>query len=191
MTAFLRSASILCLLGACAPLAETPPAPANAALDPVAQVALDLAAAEELYHRGNMPALAQLVQRLRQQGVHPIDEADASHLETWEAAAGIPQAPPFRGRALGPGYNRGTLSPGQNAVLSQIFLSGQKTAISLGERPPAKISLRLYDSKDALVCEHAPARGKVCRFTPVFTQRYRIEIRNGGKRDAVYYLAMD
>ena len=191
MTAFLRTASVLCLLGACAPVAETPPPSTNAALDPVAQVALDLAAADEFYQRGEMPALASLVQRLRQQGVHPIDENDVSYLETWEAAAGIAQAPPFRGRVLGPGYNRGTLSPGQNAVLSQTFLSGQKTAISLGERPPAKISLRLYDSKDTLVCEHAPARGKGCRFTPVFTQRYRIEIRNGGKRDAVYYLAMD
>ena len=191
MTAFLRTGCILCLVVACAPMAEAPPVSLNPAPDPVAQVALDLAAAEEFYERGEMPALTPLVQRLRKQGVHPLDEGDGGRLEAWEAATGTPDGTPMRGRVLGPGYSRGTLSPGQNSVLLQTFLSGQKTAISVGERQPGKIHLRLYDAKDKLLREHAPARGKVCRFTPVFTQRYRIEIRNGGKRDAVYYLTID
>ena len=92
---------------------------------------------------------------------------------------------------LGPGYSRGRLGPGENAVLQQTFFSGQKTALSVGERETANLRLRLYDADSRLVCEHVPAHGRVCRFTPIFTQRYKIEIRNEGKRDAVYYLAVE
>ncbi len=196
MTAILRIGWMVCLLAACAPVADrrtthTAPPASSPAQDRAASVAADLAAADLAYERGDTAALGPLLERLRAQGAHPIDASDGDPIAQWEAASGLAPTQPYRGRVLGPGFQRGRLSPGENAVMTQAFLSGQKTTISVGERNPATLRLRVYDSKSVVVCEHAPAHGKVCRFTPVFTQRYRIEIRNGGKRDAVYYLAVE
>ena len=195
MTAVLRTACVAALLGACTPVANAPLArssspAASVAQDRSALVATDLAAADLAFEQGDTAALAPLLTRLRAQGAHPLDASDGDPVAQWEAATGTDE-PPFRGRVLGPGYSRGRLAPGANAVLQQTFFSGQKTALSIGERNPATLRLRVFDSKSRLVCEHAPAHGKVCRFTPIFTQRYKIEIRNGGQRDAVYYLAVE
>ena len=189
MTAVLRTACVAALLSACTPVANAPLArssspAASVAQDRSALVATDLAAADLAFEQGDTAALAPLLTRLRAQGAHPLDASDGDPVAQWEAATGTDE-PPFRGRVLGPGYSRGRLAPGANAVLQQTFFSGQKTALSIGERN------RVFDSKSRLVCEHAPAHGKVCRFTPIFTQRYKIEIRNGGQRDAVYYLAVE
>ena len=190
MTAVLRTACTMALLTACAPVVDSPPLQAALAQDRAARVATDLAAADLAFEEGDTAALGPLLTRLRAQGAHPLDASDGDPIAQWEAASDN-NGTPFRGRVLGPGYSRGRLAPGANAVLQQTFFSGQNTALSVGERKPAKLRLRVFDSKSQLVCEHVPAHGKVCRFTPVFTQRYKIEIRNGGQRDAVYYLAVE
>ena len=195
MMALIRIACMLGLLAACAPVVDAPPAQSASrgslsTQDRAARVAVDLAAADLAFEQGDTATLAPLLTRLRAQGAHPLDSSNGDPIAQWEAASGD-TGPPFRGRVLGPGYSRGRLAPGANAVLQQTFFSGQQTALSVGERNPAKLRLRVFDAKSRMVCEHAPAHGKVCRFTPVFTQRYKIEIRNGSRRDAVYYLAIE
>ena len=103
----------------------------------------------------------------------------------------MPDAPPLRGRALGPGYVRGMLDVGATASLDQLFLSGQATTIAASSTPRQAMRLRLFDAAGKLICDQSPADARDCRFTPVFTQRYRIELRNGGPQSAHYYLVVD
>ncbi|HMN53808.1 MAG TPA: hypothetical protein PKC32_06405, partial [Sphingopyxis sp.] len=100
-------------------------------------------------------------------------------------------APPVRGRALGPGYVRGTLAPGAAGRMDQLFLSGQAATVAANSRPQKHLRLKIFDGAGQLVCDRSPAHVRDCRFTPVFTQRYRIEIANGGAATAHYYLVVD
>ena len=98
---------------------------------------------------------------------------------------------PVRGRALGPGYVRGTLAPGAARRMDQLFLSGQAATVAADSRPQKHLRLKIFDGAGKLVCDRSPAHVRDCRFTPVFTQRYRIEIANGGAATAHYYLVVD
>lgn len=161
-------------------------APGSSAL----RVAADLAAAEQAAAQGDTNALAATVARLRNRGAHPLDPAAEASLARWSADAGADPAP-LRGRALGPGFRRGTLAPGESRVLEQLFLSGKSAEIALEGGTRARLRLTLRDAKTRLVCSHDPAAARSCQFTPTFTQRYAIEIANGGQSDATYFLVFD
>lgn len=174
----------------------TPPASADIRsadsepLDPLAKLAVDLVEADAAYALGDSDRLAQLVSQIRNRGANPLDKSAPDLVALWQESAES-GAPPMRGRALGPGYLRGSLGQGSTVSLHQLLLAGEPTSIAIGSRQPGDLRLRIYDGKDKLVCERDPAHARTCRFTPVFTQRFRIELSNRGPSDAVYYLTMD
>lgn len=154
-------------------------------------VAADLAAADAAHGNGDKRVLASTLLRLGQRGARPLDDAVADDpVPAWRAAV-ADKLPPLRGRALGPGYVRGTLAPGNETSLNQLFLSGQAATIAADSQPQSELRLRIYDGDGKLVCDRTPAHARDCRFTPVFTQRYRIELSNGGARRVNYYLVLD
>ena len=169
------------------PHAAVPPSGASRA----SGVAADLAAADAAHGNGDKPLLASTLLRLGQRGARPLDAAVADDpVPAWRAAV-ADKLPPLRGRALGPGYVRGTLAPGNETSLNQLFLSGQAATIAADSQPQSELRLRIYDGDGKLVCDRTPAHARDCRFTPVFTQRYRIELSNGGARRVNYYLVLD
>lgn len=163
-----------------------PDAPVSSAL----RVAADLAAAEHAEAAGDTAALAAAVSRLRNRGARALDPAAEASLSRWSAVTGSGLAP-LRGRALGPGFRRDTLAPGESRVLEQLFFAGKPAEISLGGSSDSRLRLTLRDAKTRAVCQHDPASGRSCRFTPLFSQRYGIEIANGGQSDATYFLVFD
>lgn len=194
----MRILSLLALatwLGGCA-AALPPPLPTDAVTPPRAassqalRVAADLAAAAQAEADGDGSALTAAVTRLRNRGIEPQGpEAEASFAR-WSAAAGADPAP-LRGRALGPGFQRGTLAPGEERGLEQLFFAGQPAEIALSGDVGARLRLTLLDAKNRVACEHDPGMGRSCRFTPLFSQRYRIEIANKGQRRASYFVVFD
>ena len=193
----MRAAAMLVLaswLAGCVGTPEpTAPPPAfapEAPTSPALRVAADLAAAEQAENAGDTAALAAAVTRLRNRGAHALDPYAEEILARWSAAAGVDPAP-LRGRALGPGFRRGTLAPGESRALEQLFLAGKPAEISLESGATLGLRLTLRDAKTRVVCEHDPASGRSCRFTPIFSQRYGIEVANGGQTDATYFLVFD
>lgn len=190
LTAF----GMLLWLSGCAPT-PLPDVPVTSALpqapaSPALRVAADLAAAEHAEATGDTAALAAAVTRLRNRGARALDPATEASLSRWSAVTGA-GLPPLRGRALGPGFRRGTLAPGESRVLEQLFFAGKPAEISLGGSSNSRLRLTLRDAKTRAVCQHDPASGRSCRFTPLFSQRYGIEIANGGQSDATYFLVFD
>ncbi|WP_158094315.1 hypothetical protein [Erythrobacter donghaensis] len=193
----MRALSMLALaVGLCGCAGASPPPPTDAAAPPPAatsqalRVAADLAAAAQAEVDADAPALTAAVTRLRNRGVQPQGpEAEAS-LAQWSAAAGVDPAP-LRGRALGPGFQRGTLAPGEERGIEQLFFAGKPAEIALSGDTGSRLRLTLLDAKNRVVCEHDPGLGRSCRFTPLFSQRYAIEIANGGQKRATYFLVID
>lgn len=179
-------------LSGCTAHGLEPPAArtAAAAESRASQLAADLAAADTAFEAQNRPALVAALTRITRRSARPLDPGAPDPVPLWRAA--VPgDVPPLRGRALGPGYVRGTLAPGAATQLEQLFLSGQAATVAANSRPRDELRLRLYDAAGKLVCERAPASARDCRFTPVFTQRYRIELNNAGAAAARYYLVVD
>ncbi len=193
----MRAAAMLVLalwLGGCGgarpPLVADVATRPDTATSPALRVAADLAAAAQAEADRDGPALIAAVTRLRNRGVQPLDVAAEASLARWSAVTGA-AANPLRGRALGPGFRRDTLAPGESRVLEQVFLAGKPAEISLGGSRNSSLRLTLRDAKTRAVCEHDPASGRSCRFTPLFSQRYGIEIANGGQSDETYFLVFD
>lgn len=193
----MRAASMFLLalwLGGCAgaprPLVADVAAPHTTATSPALRVAADLAQAAQAEADGDGPALIAAVTRLRNRGVQPLDSAAEASLAQWSAATGA-AANPLRGRALGPGFQRGTLAPGESRALEQLFLAGKPAEIALAGEARGRLRMTLRDAKTRVVCDHDPATGRSCRFTPIFSQRYGIEIVNEGQTDATYFIVFD
>ena len=183
------AAMALMLLSACA-APRAVEGNGEAIASPASRLARDMLAADAAFETGDRVALADAVQRIERQAPRPIDGAAPDPVRRWRAA--LPDvAPPMRGRALGPGYVRGTLAPGAARRMDQLFLSGQATTVAANSRPQKDLRLKIFDGAGKLVCDRSPAHARDCRFTPVFTQRYRIEVVNGGAATAHYYLVVD
>ncbi len=179
--------------GFSATAAATPTiASANAGptLSPSEQLADDLVQADAAYAAGNDAALAVLLRRIEMRGAKPASSAEPDAVALWRARA-PDTLPPMRGRALGPAFSRGVLSPGKMMATEQLFLSGKSVTVTVGVAEPEKVRLRVTNAASRRVCEQEPAHARDCKFTPVFTQRYRIELLNKGVADARYYLVVD
>lgn len=174
------------LLAACA--ASEPPRTA-AAEEPAAMaetVAALLAGAEADVGAGRTSALARRLARLEALGARPADEAGEDPVAGWRTAIGS-ETVPFRGRALGPAYRRGTLAADSELELTQTFLSGRKAVIAVSSPAGIAPALRVVSASGTTVCESA-AR---CRWTPVFTERYAITLRNTSRQARAYYLVVE
>lgn len=184
------AAAAAAALAACAGPGARPSVSADAASSPASRLAADLAAADAAFAAGEMRRLAAMLPGIERADPRLLDGAADDPVAAWRAA--VPDAPPpLRGRALGPGYVRGTLDAGATTSIDQLFLSGQATTIAASSTPRQAMRLRLFDAAGKLVCDQTPAYARDCRFTPIFTQRYRIELRNDGGQSARYYLVVD
>lgn len=149
-----------------------------------------LAEAETAHEQGQDEALVQLVNSLRASGVSPRDENPVDLLETWSRSAGV-EASPFRGRLLGPAYVRGELAPGEVWRSAQTFKSGVPSTLAVSHRGAGPVRIKVRDQSERPVCRPDASREPACRFTPLYTQRYEIELVNEGAGRAVYFLVFD
>lgn len=157
------------------------------------QVALALAQAQDAQGQGHREGLARAVAVIDRSGARPLPGwTGPDPVPGWRAQAGTSAAamPPMRGSPLGPGYRSGQVPGGRSDSFEQLFLSGRKASVALSAPGGAPLSLRVLDAGHNPVCASGDA-GRACRWVPLFTQRYLIEVRNGGSRAADYFLVVD
>ena len=173
------------LLAACA-TPQPNVVPATALPQTTAQsVAEALAEADRAAAAGDERALGTSLARLDGLGAR-ADEGEPDVLAAWQVRLGrTPQ--PYRGRALGPAYRRGSLPADGEVRLSQTFLSGQRASIAVSSPGRPVPGLSVTSASGRAVCESAAH----CRWTPVFTERYEIVLRNPARRASDYYLVVE
>ncbi|QIQ87024.1 hypothetical protein [Erythrobacter sp.] len=172
-----------------ADVAPPPGSPTAASESRAARLARTLLAAERAEAADDGPALAEAAERLARIAPEAASEADEARLARWLEA--LPEdAPPMRGRALGPAYRSGTLDPGASATLEQTFLGGRAAQIVLRVAKGPDLRLTVRDQADRQVCD-GRADPVECRWTPLYTQRHRIEIANDGPRVSKFYIVFD
>lgn len=181
-------AGLALIAAACAPqpMAQASDAPAPRA----AVVAGALAEAEAAFESGETERLEQLVSSLQASGTSPREEAQTDMVAQWSRTAGIALVP-YRGRLLGPAYVRGELAPGESWRSAQTFKSGVPSTLAVSHKGAGPVRMTVSDQSERLVCAPERAREPACRFTPLYTQRYEIELVNQGPGRAVYYLVFD
>lgn len=154
------------------------------------RVASALAMAEAAYDANQWADLSNLVTALRAAGVKTREASQADQVAMWRKAAGT-DTPPYRGRLLGPAYVRGELAPGQSWRSAQTFKSGEVSTLAVSHKGLGPVRMKVRDAKAREVCAPRKMNEPPCRFTPLFTQRYDIELTNEGNKRAVYYLVFD
>lgn len=168
-----------------APLADRPAPSARAA-----RLARDLADAEMAHDLGEKARLGELVGALYASGIGPRSEEQADVLAQWAAFSGG-EAAAYRGRLLGPAYVRGELAPGQRWKSAQTFKSGEPSTLAVSHKGSGPVSISVSDQRSRSVCAVGREATPACRFTPLYTQRYSIELVNEGPERAVYFLVFD
>jgi len=154
------------------------------------KVAEKLAQAELAYDTGDKGRLTSLLAALNAIGVKPFGAAQGDTLAMWQSASGV-EPEPFRGRLLGPAYVRGELAPGEVWRSAQTFKSGEASTLSVSHKGSGPVRMTVSDGKARAVCTPRRMKEPACQFTPMFTQRYDIELTNEGTEDAVYFLVFD
>lgn len=148
-------------------------------------------AAEQAGNSGDRAALADALRVIDRSGAHPMEGwTGTDPVPAWRALAPAPAGAALRGSPLGPGYRSGQIGAGQSDRFQQVFLSGRKASIALSTVGGEPLSLRVIDAAHKPVCI-ADAQRRACRWVPIFTQRYMIEVRNGGRNQADYFLVVD
>lgn len=172
--------------------ASVPAGSAEAAseLSVAVRLANALADAADAAGRGDTKSLAKAVQLIDGSGSHPLEASPSDPLPAWRAAARGDATPPYRGRPLGPGYRSGKLGVGGRESFSQLFLSGSAATIALSAPTGDKLALRVLDPQSKPICTDESGRGGLCKWVPLFTQRYTIEVMNRGAGDARYFLVV-
>ncbi|WP_159981143.1 MULTISPECIES: hypothetical protein [unclassified Novosphingobium] len=154
------------------------------------RVALALATAQTAQSHADREGLAQALGVIERSGARPLSDWNGEDpVPAWRTLA-APMPSPLRGSALGPGYRAGKAQPGRSDSFEQVFLSGKKASIALSTPSDTPLTLQVLDAERRAVCSTADAR-RACRWVPVFTQRYVIEVRNGGNRVAEYFLVVE
>lgn len=154
------------------------------------RVAVALSMAQEAQGRSDRDGLARALGVIARSGARPLDDWKGQDpVPAWRAL--VPEeASPLRGSPLGPGYRTGKALPGRSDSFEQVFLSGKKASIALSTPGDTPLVLQVLDADRRPVCTTADAR-RACRWIPLFTQRYVIEVRNGGNRIADYFLVVE
>lgn len=187
MTRLTSLAPLLALLSVACTAADGPNAlQASSSPSRAESVAALLADAEADSVAGETGMLARRLARLEALGAHPAPDGGEDPVPAWRTAAGNDSIP-FRGRALGPAYRRGTLAADGELQLTQTFLSGKKAVIAVSSPGGAGPALRVVSASGETICESAAS----CRWTPVFTERYAIILRNTSRKARAYYLVVE
>jgi len=155
------------------------------------RVALALASAQSAQARSDRDELARALGVIGRAGARPLDDwHGADPVPAWRALVPENVSTPMRGSPLGPGYRTGQVSAGRSDSFEQVFLSGKKASIALSTPGDTPLSLQVLDADRKPVCSTGDAR-RACRWVPLFTQRYVIEVRNSGNRVADYFLVVE
>ena len=117
-------------------------------------------------------------------GAKPIAGEDLG--VRWSKGAKLP--PPYRNRALGPGYRSVSLARGDAAHFEQVFLAGQRAQVALVPFNQSEFRLDVSDDRGSRQC--AVPTAMRCSWIPLWTTRYRIDVVNIGKRPGTSYLVM-
>ncbi|MXO66758.1 hypothetical protein [Altericroceibacterium endophyticum] len=159
-----------------------------------------LARADGAYEAGDVQRLSGILSALRTNGVSLQEGGGVDPMAAWSEQAG-PAAASMRGRLLGPGFLHGRLAPGESWHGGQTFFSGKSSTVALSQRGTALLRLRIVNAQKETVCERSANRVSAgeqaengpqdCHFTPLYTQRYNIDLRNEGPGNAIYYLVFD
>lgn len=191
-------AAILCLpLAACAkapvrtaaaPVDTAPPErPLPTRAELIASALEEAAAADAA---GDAEGLARALRVVDAAGARPIEQAGEDPVPGWRSRAADAE-PPLRGRPLGPGYRSGRIAAGGRDSFAQLFLSGTASTIAISAPSGDRVALSVVDKDDKPVCKREGTRGGACRWVPLFTQRYTIEVQNLGASDARYFLVIE
>ncbi|MFM5908421.1 MAG: hypothetical protein ACKOPO_12700 [Novosphingobium sp.] len=184
------SLAMLLFASACAMSPGVSSAEVASDLLPVQRLANAMADAADAESRGDTRALAHAVQAIDASGSRPLEASPTDPLPAWRDAARGEAAVPYRGRPLGPGYRSGKLGVGGRESFSQLFLSGTGATIALSAPTGDKLALRVLDPQSKPICTDESGRGGLCKWVPLFTQRYTIEVLNRGAGDARYFLVV-
>ncbi len=155
--------------------------------DPLADSAMLLAAAEKAADaRERDPLLA----RLDALGVKAVEDAADDPLAGWraEAAAMGAERPVYRGRALGPAYRRARIAPGETMAIEQIFYAGQRAEIAAQSNGGQPVALAIRNQRTEEVCKTELSPRASCRWLPLFTERFSIELVNRSREGASVYI---
>ena len=166
------------------------PAAAKDAVNPAQHLARAFAEAADAEAKGDSKALAKAVRLIDASGSRPITESSSDPLPEWRERVAGAGNPPYRGRPLGPGYRSGLLNPGGRETFNQLFLSGTGASIALSAPTGDRLALKVLDPQAKPICTDETGKGALCRWVPLFTQRYTIEVTNLGKDDARYFLVV-
>lgn len=180
------AAGLLALTG-CASVAQGEAAPPPGRGEQLAQA---LVAASMADSAGDGAALSRALTTIDRLGAQPLDGASADPVTGWRSRATGAQ-PPLRGRTLGPGYRSGRIPAGGSESFAQLFLSGTGASIAISTPNGGRVAMRVIDPQAKTVCKGEANRGGPCRWVPLFTQRYTIEVANLGAEDARYFLVVD
>ena len=160
-------------------LAVAPPAAEKDRAAVTADLLASLEAADKRPSHRSVAKRAAALRTLDRLGARPLDKADTL------AAA---DDKPFRGRVLGPAWQRGWLDGGAEMKIEQQFLAGQAASIAVAGAPAAPLTLTVAEPGERPVCRDA---ARACRWMPLYTQRYAITLRNAGAARVRYYLVLD
>lgn len=189
-SAMLLACLVVTLAGAC----TTKPAEAPAVaitydpMEPTGAVAQLLAQADAA--QDSPRRLGQYLAALDSLGAHPAD-GSADPLGAWRAKAEMPQTPPYRGRVLGPAYKAGMLDPGSTVRLPQLFDGGRAARVAVATPGQEGLDFTVLDGEAKPVCPPAKARNRQCTWTPLYSGRFEIVLRNPTDASAGYYLVID
>lgn len=178
------------LMGSVAAMTSLAPSAYAAVPTSGQRVAEALAQAQAARDGGDSETLARALGVIDRSGAHPLDGwTGADPVPEWRSTV-APAGSPLRGSPLGPGYRLGKVPAGQSDSFEQVFLSGRKASVSVATQGGKPVSLRVTDGDKRIVCQSGKD-GPACNWVPLFTQRYRIEVHNGGQYLANYYLVVD
>jgi hypothetical protein len=178
------------LAGGCATRAIQPPAVAITydPMEPTGAVVQLLAQADAA--QNNPQRLGQYLAALDSLGAHPA-EGDDDPLAGWRAKAEMPQTAPYRGRVLGPAYKAGMLDPGTTVRVAQLFDGGRAARVAVATPGQDGLDFTVLDAEAKPVCPPAKARNRQCTWTPLYSGRFEIVLRNPTDAAAGYYLVID
>ncbi|MFM5908493.1 MAG: hypothetical protein ACKOPO_13065 [Novosphingobium sp.] len=186
----LTALATVLLASACASVPEAGSAQPLADAPLASRLADTLADAADAESKGDTKALARAVQAIDAAGSHPLEASPSDPVPAWRDASRAQAGIPYRGRPLGPGYRSGKLGVGGRESFSQLFLSGTGATIALSAPTGDRLALRVLDPQDKPICTDESGRGGLCKWVPLFTQRYTIEVMNRGAGDARYFLVV-
>lgn len=155
--------------------------------DPLTRTAALLVAAEAA---PDAQARAPVMERLNALNVAVAGDADDNPLQEWRLAHAPFAGTPYRGRTLGPAYRRARLAPGQTMEIAQVFYAGQRAEMR-AQTSGSAIALAVNDPRAQPVCEAQLSPQAMCRWLPLFTERYAITLENRGPSMASVYLVFE